>query len=43
MVRYLRARDWNAKAALKLLQGSFEWRQAFKPTQITPDMVEKGE
>jgi hypothetical protein len=40
LLRYLRARDFNTKKALKLLQGSLEWREKHKPEQLDATKLE---
>ncbi|EGG23115.1 cellular retinaldehyde-binding/triple function domain-containing protein [Cavenderia fasciculata] len=37
--RYLRARDYNVKAAFELFQGTLKWRKEFKPDEINPDKL----
>ncbi|KAI3825896.1 hypothetical protein L1987_07614 [Smallanthus sonchifolius] len=32
--RYLRARNWNVKKAVKMLEGSLTWRTNYKPEEI---------
>jgi hypothetical protein len=41
MLRYLRARDWDVKKALKLLQGSFEWRDRYQPENLDARDLDK--
>lgn len=40
-VRHLRARGWSFTRALKMLQGTLQWRLDFKPHAITWGMVEE--
>ncbi|KAL8491382.1 hypothetical protein ACS0TY_023129 [Phlomoides rotata] len=37
--RYLRARNWNVKKAVKMLNASLKWRQEYKPEDIRWDDV----
>jgi len=39
--RYLRARNWNLKKAEKMLRESLEWREAYKPQEISWEDVAK--
>lgn len=32
--RYLRARNWNVKKAVRMLKATLKWREDFKPQQI---------
>uniref|UniRef100_A0A7S0ILM5 CRAL-TRIO domain-containing protein n=1 Tax=Micromonas pusilla TaxID=38833 RepID=A0A7S0ILM5_MICPS len=41
LCRYLRARDWNLKRAMKMLKASLQWRKAARPEFITWDDVKK--
>jgi hypothetical protein len=34
LVRYLKARNWNVKAAEKMLKNTIKWREAYKPEEI---------
>lgn len=34
ILRYLRARNWNVKKAVKMLKSSLKWRLEFKPEDI---------
>ncbi|GKD41781.1 phosphatidylinositol transfer protein 3-like protein, partial [Tanacetum coccineum] len=34
ILRYLRARNWNVKKAVKMLEGSLIWRMSYKPEEI---------
>ncbi|GJW18055.1 random slug protein 5-like protein isoform X1 [Tanacetum coccineum] len=34
ILRYLRARNWNVKKAVKMLEGSLIWRMSYKPEDI---------
>lgn len=34
IARYLRARNWNVKKAIKMLKGSLKWRAEYKPEEI---------
>ncbi|KAL0432720.1 UNVERIFIED_CONTAM: CRAL-TRIO domain-containing protein C23B6.04c [Sesamum latifolium] len=39
IARYLRARNWNVKKAVKMLKASLKWRLEFKPEEIRWDDV----
>ena len=34
IARYLRARNWNVKKAVKMLKASLKWRREYKPEEI---------
>lgn len=34
IARYLRARNWNVKKAVKMLKASLKWRSEYKPEEI---------
>ncbi|XP_051118427.1 uncharacterized protein LOC127242777 [Andrographis paniculata] len=39
ILRYLRARNWNVKKAVKMLKASLKWRLEYKPDEIRWDDV----
>lgn len=39
LVRYLRARSWKIKDAIKMLQATIEWRKQYKPEEIGWDDI----
>ncbi|GFQ06694.1 random slug protein 5 [Phtheirospermum japonicum] len=39
ILRYLRARNWNVKKAVKMLKASLKWRLEYKPEEIRWDDV----
>ncbi|XP_031491931.1 uncharacterized protein LOC116258729 [Nymphaea colorata] len=39
ILRYLRARNWNIKKAVKMLKESLKWRHSYKPEEICWDDV----
>jgi hypothetical protein len=41
LCRYLRARDWNLKRAMKMLKASLQWRKVARPESITWNDVRK--
>jgi len=38
--RYLRARDWDVEQAYKMLKGSLDWRNQYKPHHITEAQIQ---
>jgi hypothetical protein len=41
MLRYLRARDWNMKKALKMIHDSLAWREKYGPDKISAEALEQ--